>query len=233
MSSDANLPIELLIRSRMLELGLSEWELAQACGYKSVSGGLRAVRKTLATGKVHPFLAPGLPTALGIDQATFDQAIAETDWILAVRAVEAADRAERKYRNQFCPYVWARFEFGNPKPNTIVVLAGIYAATYAFVPAITSDPPAAKERTSRDVLQWHYRRWGPSMPVYGQIAGYYEVIEPARNPGTDLAVLRDTEGNVVNATLSIERPQFLLKRKSSDALSSWINDLDALGKPGS
>jgi len=210
----------------MIELDLSEWDLAKACGYKSVAGGLKAVRSTLQTGGIHPFLRPGLPAALGVDQEEFDRAVAETKCILAARAAEAADRVERRYREEFCPYIWTRFEHGSPQPNTMTVLGGVYAATYAFLPRARSHSAAARDHTCRDVLQRHFRQWGPSMPVYGLIVGYHEVIEPGPVTGTDLAVPRDTKGNVVDANRSIERPHFLLTRKSSDPLSSWINDLD-------
>ncbi len=228
MFRDADLPIQLLIQSRMRDLGLTDWDVARACGYKNVAGGLKALSCTLMSGRIHSFLAPGLPVALGVDQQEFDRAVSETKWMLATRAAEALDRVERQYRKEFCPYVWARFEYGSPRPSMIAVLAGIYAASYAFVPDTRLDPPAVKHRTCRDVFQQHYRKWGPSMPVFGQIIGYYEVIEPG-DAGTDLAVPRDTNGNIKGAVRRIERPHFLMTRKSSDTLSNWINVLDQRG----
>ena len=226
MLKAAELPICRLIRSRMTHLGLSEWDLAQSCGYKSVSGGLKAVRQTLRTGQVHPFLAPGLPAALGIDQATFDRAIAETEWILAEDAARQAREAEERYRKGFRPYVWARFDRGTPRPNTIAMLGGIYMATYAILPMACLGSAAGMESSFRALIKEHFQQWMPSMPTYGNIIGYFSVSEPAAKAGTDRAVPRDTDGNVVGTPRAIERPHFLLTKKSSDPLSSWISDLD-------
>ena len=223
----AELPICRLVRSRMTELGLSKWDLAEACGYESVSGGLKAVRLTLRTGKVHRFLAPGLPAALSIDQTTFDRAV-ETEWILAARAAEAANLAERQYRKEFCPHVWARFVFGSPKPNAMAFLGGIYGATYAFLPEVYSDSAAAMESGFHHLIQDHFQLWGPSMPLYGKIIGYYSVSEPAAMADTDLAVPRETYGNVLGLPRAIERPRFFLTKELRDPLSNWISHLDHL-----
>lgn len=63
--------------------------LAQVCGHNCVSGGLKAVRNSLRSGRIHPFLAPRVPADLRIDQATFDRAVAETDWMLAAEQQKA------------------------------------------------------------------------------------------------------------------------------------------------
>jgi hypothetical protein len=230
MFGDADLPICQLIRSRMIELGLSEREIALACGYKSTAGGLNAVRHTLRTGRVHPFLAPGLPAALSIDQATFDRAVAQTDWMLAEEAARQIREAEDWYRKEFHPYIWARFDRGSPRPNTIAMLGGIYRATYAFLPNARFDSAAAMESGFRCVAHEHFKRWWPSMPTYGNIIGYYSVSEPAATAGTDLAIPRNVHGMVMGPPRPIERPHFLLTKKSIDPLSNWISDLDHLAR---
>jgi len=226
MPRHADLPICRLIQTRMTELGLSEWDLAQACGYMSVAGGLKAVRHTLTSGKVHPFLPPGLPAAIGIDQATFDRAVAQTEWILAEEAGRQIRQAEDRYRKEFRPYIWARFDRGTPRPNTIAMIGGIYRATYAILPMACFDSAEGMESGFCHLIQEHFQRWRPSMPTYGTIVGYFTVIEPAPKAGTDLAVSRDTYGMIVGTPRAIERPHFLLTKKSSDPLLSWISQLD-------
>lgn len=106
------------------------------------------------------------------------------------------------------------------------MLRGIYRATYAFLPCACLDPAAAMESGFRDLIQEHFQLWWSSMPTYGNIVGYYSVSEPALEPGTDFAVLRNAHGMVVGPPRANERPHFLLTRKLSDPLSNWISHLD-------
>jgi hypothetical protein len=101
----SNLAIATLIRSRMIELGLSRGEFVKRLGYKNIAKGIRRI-DVLCGGDVEgtkQFLDV-LPQALETSAETVKRALDQT-----VRELELAERQEAEardkiWRENFCPH---------------------------------------------------------------------------------------------------------------------------------
>jgi hypothetical protein len=100
-------PIHELIENRCSELGISRNELAQRCGFKNISKGLRRI-DSVGAGDLYSQTSKNvldtLPDALGLEKAAVEAAIHDTDNIIAEAKRKAAAEREAVWRASFLPH---------------------------------------------------------------------------------------------------------------------------------
>ncbi|MGB8901090.1 MAG: hypothetical protein WCC90_18430 [Methylocella sp.] len=124
MKSD--LAIATLVRSRMIELGLSRGELAKRLGYKNLAKGIRRI-DVLCGGDVEgtkQFL-DALPQALQISAEIVKGALDQT-----VREIELAEKQEAEardkiWRENFHPHAIILTERTVPSPIFVAAMIGV------------------------------------------------------------------------------------------------------------
>jgi hypothetical protein len=124
MKSD--LAIATLVRSRMIELGLSRGELAKRLGYKNIAKGIRRI-DALRDGDLEgtkQFLDV-LPQALELSAETVKRALDQT-----VRELESAEKQEAEardkiWRENFRPHAIILTERTVPSPIFVAAIIGV------------------------------------------------------------------------------------------------------------
>lgn len=224
-TSDGQLPVISLLRTRMSALDIKPSELVRRAGYKSIPGGFKALNETIRTGRIPAFLRQGLARALEIEEVDLERVVAQTEALLERRRMWQTMEAERQYRASFRPYIWAHFDRGFPVPSSITVLGGLFQATLIF-PEMSADTwPLNREIICRTV-QGHFTRWEGRMPIYGKIISYYEVISPSSQARSDIGRPLTTSGMIDDDFGPIPRPHFV-RRPRASALSQWLDGLQA------
>ena len=124
MKSD--LAIATLVRSRMIELGLSRGEFAKRLRYKNIAKGIRRI-DALCDGDLEgtkQFLDV-LPQALETSADTVKRALDQT-----VREIEMAEKQEAEardkiWRENFCPHAIILTERTVPSPIFVAAIIGV------------------------------------------------------------------------------------------------------------
>jgi hypothetical protein len=124
MKSD--LAIATLVRSRMIELGLSRGELAKRLGYKNIAKGIRRI-DAWRDGDLEgtkQFLNV-LPQALELSAETVKRALDQT-----VRELESAEKQEAEardkiWRENFRPHAIILTERTVPSPIFVAAIIGV------------------------------------------------------------------------------------------------------------
>jgi hypothetical protein len=124
MKSD--LAIATLVRSRMIELGLSRGELAKRLGYKNIAKGIRRI-DAWRDGDLEgtkQFLDV-LPQALEVSAETVKRALDQT-----VRELESAEKQEAEardkiWRENFRPHAIILTERTVPSPIFVAAIIGV------------------------------------------------------------------------------------------------------------
>ena len=167
-----------LIRERMSFLGLKPAQVVRLAGYRSVNGGLKALNKTFATGRLQPHLGQGLAKALQISDRDLSAAIQANATELEVGDVWRRHQAELVYIREFKPYVLVWFDAGPPWLSSTTLLGGIYPAAFIDTPVDAMSGLTDRSELKR-LVDDHYERWSGKFPIYGRIRGYCEFLAPS------------------------------------------------------
>jgi hypothetical protein len=122
----SNLAIAALIRSRMIELGLSRGEFAKRLGYKNIAKGIRRI-DALCEGDVKgtkQFLS-ALPQALETSADTVKRALDQTDRELKLAERQEAEARDKIWRENFCPHAIILTEWTVPSPIFVAAMIGV------------------------------------------------------------------------------------------------------------
>jgi hypothetical protein len=124
MKSD--LAIATLIRSRMIELGLSRGEFAKRLGYKNTAKGIRRI-DALCDGGIEgtkQFLDV-LPQALETSAETVKRALDQTVRELELAKKHEAETRDKLWRENFRPHVIILTERTVPSPIFVAAIIGV------------------------------------------------------------------------------------------------------------
>ena len=124
MKSD--LAIATLVRSRMIELGLSRGELAKRLGYKNLAKGIRRI-DALRDGDLEgtkQFLDV-LPQALETSAETVKLALEQTVRELELAEKQEAEAHDKIWRENFCPHAIILTERTVPSPIFVAAMIGV------------------------------------------------------------------------------------------------------------
>ena len=124
MKSD--LAIATLVRSRMIELGLSRGELAKRLRYKNLAKGIRWI-DALRDGDLEgtkQFLDV-LPQALELSAETVKRALDQTFRELESAAKQEAEARDKIWRENFCPHAIILTERTVPSPIFVAAMIGV------------------------------------------------------------------------------------------------------------
>src|ERR1700719_3227966 len=124
MKSD--LAIATLVRSRMIELGLSRGELAKRLGYKNLAKGIRRI-DVLCGGDVEgtkQFL-DALPQALETSAETVKLALDQTVRELELAEKQEAEARDKIWRENFHPHAILLTERSVPSPIFVAAMIGV------------------------------------------------------------------------------------------------------------
>jgi hypothetical protein len=124
MKSD--LAIAILIRSRMIELGLSRGEFAKRLGYKNLAKGIRRIDVFCEGGieGTKQFLDV-LPQALETSAETVKRALDQTVRELELAEKQEAETRDKIWRENFCPHAIILTERSVPSPIFVAAIIGV------------------------------------------------------------------------------------------------------------
>jgi hypothetical protein len=177
-------PIAKLITERCSGLGISYAELAQRCGYKNQSKGLRRVHQLLAgdTSRTKA-LIDLLPAALNVEASIVENALWDTEYELR-QNLEAAER------RAFKPHAIVICERPVPEPIWVACVIGI--DRILRIDFAECSMPVTYVRQAMEGVQDKQRRWGStSLPAFGQPTAI------AINYSLDRAVVFNLTGEAV------------------------------------
>ncbi|WP_149472019.1 hypothetical protein [Roseomonas genomospecies 6] len=180
-----------LIVSKMRRLDLSRADLARRLGYSNISKGLRRLDHLLSTGD-DPTLVPKIASALGIEHAAVEQALAATQKERAATREQAARQREERDRATFRQHVLVQTERQIPEPIFVAVIA--YEALKRIV-----LPDEVAQSTLSERIAWasrsvsaHHQRCHGHVTAFGAVTGY------ALRHTYDRTILFDTNGCVTH-----------------------------------
>jgi hypothetical protein len=190
MKSD--LAIATLVRSRMIELGLSRGELAKRLGYKNIAKGIRRI-VALCDGDIEgtkQFLDV-LPQALETSAETVKRALDQT-----VREIELAEKREAEardkiWRDNFRPHAIILTERSVPSPIFVAAMIGVEKLL-----RIDLDLSQGPVSFVRHVLD----RLPDQVPTFGKPIGFVINYSP------DKAVRFDSTGQPIAVVDKAVRP---------------------------
>jgi len=120
-------PIHELIENRRRELGISRSELAQRCGFKNVSKGLRRIDSVCA-GDLYSqstnMVLDALPVALDLEKAAVLAAVHYTANMITEAESKAAAESEAAWRASFQPHGYLLGTHERPSQITIYGITG-------------------------------------------------------------------------------------------------------------
>ena len=178
----SRLPIADLIAIRCATLGINRGDLARLCGYANVSKGMRRL-DALCAGDLHSAsgnaIVTALPSALNLDAAVIQKAIAETDAIIQ----EAARNAREAYIASLVPSAWLLCEHSVPTQIVLFGITGSYER-WTRIKLDTNKPPLTYPSQAMTVF-----RNTPTVPFLGTCEGF--VV----NYAAERAILFDVKGN--------------------------------------
>ena len=182
----SNLAIATLIRSRMIELGLSRGEFAKRLGYKNIANGIRRI-DALCEGDIDgtKHFLDALPQALETSAETVKLALDQT-----VREIELAEKQEAEtrdkiWRENFCPHAIILTEQTVPSPIFVAAMIGVEKLL-----CIDLDATQGPVSFVRQVLD----RLPEGVPAFGKAIGFvinYSPVQAVRfDPnGQPIAIL--------------------------------------------
>jgi hypothetical protein len=121
-----DLAIATLIRSRMIELGLSRGEFAKRPGYKNIAKCIRRI-DFFCEGDIegtNQFL-DGLPQALETSAETVKRALDQTLRQLELAEKQEAEARDKLWRENFCPHAIILTERTVPSPIFVAAIIGV------------------------------------------------------------------------------------------------------------
>jgi hypothetical protein len=124
MKSD--LAIATLVRSRMIELGLSRGELAKRLGYKNIAKGIRRI-VALCDGDIEGTkqFSDVLPQALETSAETVKRALDQTVRELELAEKREAEARDKIWRENFRPHAIILTERSVPSPIFVAAMIGV------------------------------------------------------------------------------------------------------------
>jgi hypothetical protein len=175
--------IEVLLRRRCNDLGLTQPELIRRCGYQNVSKGLRRLEQ-LCSGdfKKSAGLIDKLPAALDVPDEVIKRAVEDTRQCLR-------DFEEAAWRAAFRSHAIILTERQIPQPIFVAALIGV--DVLLRLDFDLSSSPATFLTQSLDGLRQRLMRWHGELPAFGRATGL--II----NYGPDHAIRFDLEGRAV------------------------------------
>jgi hypothetical protein len=181
-------PMFRLIEAQRKKLGLGKAEIVRRCGCKNVSKGLRWLEVICSGDTSHARareILERLPAALEIDQADFDDALAETQRQVAEQRAKEAAQREADLRARFKPH--GIFVTESSVPSQIV-MCGLTGGPEKWlrIELDLSQSPITFVQQAINVA-----RQNPVIPFFGKVLGI--VI----NYSFDLAVRLDLRGNAI------------------------------------
>jgi hypothetical protein len=122
----SNLAIATLIRSRMIELGLSRGEFAKRLGYKNIAKGIRRI-DTLCDDDLEgtKHFLDVLPQALETSAETVKLALDQTVRELELAEKQEAEARDKIWRENFRPHCIILTEKTVPTPIFVAALIGV------------------------------------------------------------------------------------------------------------
>jgi hypothetical protein len=190
MKSD--LAIATLVRSRMIELGLSRGELAKRLGYKNIAKGIRRI-DALCDGDLEgtkQFLDV-LPQALETSAETVKRALDQTVRQLEMAEKQEAEAHDKIWRENFCPH--AIILTGRTVPSPIFVAAMIGVEKLLRIDLDLTQGPVSFVRQVLDRLL-------ERVTAFGKTAGFVINYSP------DKAVRFDRNGQPIATLDKAVRP---------------------------
>jgi hypothetical protein len=178
-----DLPIATLIRSRMIELGLSRGEFAKRLGYKNTAKGIRRI-DALCDGGIEgtkQFL-DGLLQALETSAETVKRALDQTVRELELAKKREAETRDKLWRENFRPHVIILTERTVASPIFVAAIIGVEKLLRIDLDA--TQGPASFVRQVLDRLP-------EGVPTFGKPIGF--VI----NYSADKAVRFDRNGQPI------------------------------------
>ncbi len=192
---EAPLAIQILIKSRFRELGLSRSELVRQCGYRNIAKGIRRLDE-LYEGDLQrtTSLLLGLAVALELSPDVVQRALNETREQLEERASRAAANAEAAWRAAFKPHGILLGMDTRPSQALIFNITG-GAERWLRIPFDQSQPPVTYAEQALAVV-----RKTPFVHFFGRTMGFIVNYMP------DHAVCFDCEGRPVEKLTRAYRP---------------------------
>jgi len=162
MKSD--LAIATLVRSRMIELGLSRGELAMRLGYKNLAKGIRRI-DALRDGDLEGTkqFSDVLPQALEISAETVERALDQTVRELELAEKQETEERDKIWRENFRPHAIILTERSVPSPIFVAALFGVEKLL-----RIDLDPTQRPVSFVRKVLD----RLPEGVPAFGKPIGF-------------------------------------------------------------
>jgi hypothetical protein len=184
--------IATLVRSRMIELGLSRGELAKRLGYKNLAKGIRRI-DVLCGGDVEgtkQFL-DALPQALETSAETVKRALDQTVREIKLVERQEAEARDKIWRENFCPHAIILTERTVPSPIFVAAIIGVEKLL-----RIDLDATQGPVRFVRQVLD----RLPEGVPAFEKTAGFVINYSP------DKAVRFDSNGQPIAILDKAVRP---------------------------
>jgi hypothetical protein len=190
MKSD--LAIAALIRSRMIELGLSRGELAKRLGYKNIAKGIRRI-DVLCDGDLEgtKHFLDVLPQALETSPETVKLALEQTVRELELAEKQEAEAHDKIWRENFCPHGIILTERTVPSPIFVAAMIGVEKLLRIDLDAIQG--PVSYVRQVLDRLP-------EGVPAFGKPIGFVINYSP------DKAVRFDRNGQPIATLDKAVRP---------------------------
>ena len=184
---DGELPLKMLIASRLKALDLTKAGLARRMGYESTpEKGMRRLEAFVAGElKLYNSLKESLTRGLAVEEMSLDEAVADTRYVLWARA-------DRMYRREFNPHVVWDTTLSIPSPITVAGLIDARRGLFWFPGAI--DPARISDEASSTRPE--------GVACYGRVIGFYVNYSP------DCAVRFNQLGEPIEVSACAVRPGF-------------------------
>jgi hypothetical protein len=190
MKSD--LAIATLVRSRMIELGLSRGEFAKRLGYKNIAKGIRRI-DVLCDGDLEgtKHFLDVLPQALETSADTVKRALDQTVREIEMAEQQEAEARDKIWRKNFCPHAIILTERTVPSPIFVAAMIGVEKLLRIDLDATQGPVSFVKQ-----VLY----RLPEGVPAFGKTAGFVINYSP------DKAVRFDPNGKPIAILDKAARP---------------------------
>jgi hypothetical protein len=183
VTEQQTLAIEVLVRRRCDDLGLTQPELIRRCGYQNVPKGLRRLEQ-LRSGdfKKGGGLIDKLPAALEVPVDVIKQAVEDSQ-----RYIREAEEAA--WRAAFRPHGIIVTERQIPQPIFVAALIGV--DVLLRLDFDLASAPATFVGQALDGLRHRLARWHGCLPAFGRATGLIINYSP------DRAIRFDLEGKAL------------------------------------
>ena len=193
--TDHWLPIDILVRNGLKDLGISRTELSRRCGYKNLAKGIDRIdnvcRGDLTSNQAKTIIE-ALPSALEISQELVDAAVLETANIIEEAKLKEAAEQEVAWRTAFKPHAIILTEKTRPEPLFVAAFIGVNRILRVDFD-LTADRASFVHQGLNGIRLKLAEFPNPSglLPCFGRPTGFVVNYAP------DRAVRFDLEGNAI------------------------------------